>query len=148
MKRVPCYNARGFSYVEVLVTIVLIAVCLVPIMEAMPTALLGVRIEEQLAADHAALRSKLEEVLAQPFTDLDAAATTAGSPTSPTSYSDAAPHTTADGRQITRLVYLWPHDGDNADGDGDPLTGIDAGILWVKVTIDASARSFETLTIW
>ncbi len=148
MITVPCFNARGFSYVEVLIAIVLIAVCLVPIMEAMPTALLGVSIQEQLGADHAALRSKMEQVLAQPFTDLDAAAAAAGSSTATTAYSDAVPFETSDGRQITRNVFIWPYDGDNADGDGDSFTGTDAGILWVKVQIDDPPLSLETLAIW
>jgi len=130
------------------VAIVLIGVCLGPGIEALHDALLGVQVEQEAEIDLLAVQAKLEEVLVQPFADLDAAAAAAGNVTTPTSYSDASPFTTTDGRLIVRQVYIWPYDGDDADGDNDPFTGTDAGILWVKVTIDGATDSLQTLTTW
>jgi len=141
-------SEHGISYVEVLVAMVLIGVCLAPGIEALHNAFLGVQVGQEAEVDLLAVQAKLEEVLVQPFADLDAAAVAAGSATTPTSYSDAAPYTTTDGRPIVRQVYIWPYDGDNADGDSDPFTGTDAGILWVKVAIDGTTDSLQTLTTW
>ena len=38
------------------------------------------------------------------------------------------------------------YDGDNADGDDDPLTGTDDGLLHVRVEIEDTVYVFETLT--
>jgi Tfp pilus assembly protein PilV len=137
---------QGFSYVEVLLTLVLIAICLVPVLDTLRTSLLGVTRTESSSIDQYSLQSKMEEVLKEPFTALDAAARDAGSSSTPTSYSDQVPYITTDSRQIVRLVYIWPYDGDNADGDGDPFTDTDAGLLYVKVQIDGTDFSLETLT--
>jgi len=136
----------GFSYVEVLLGITLIAVCLTPALDALRVAVGGAAIHESTLVDRYALQAKMEEVLAEPFAALMVAATEAGSPTSPTSYSDTAPFTTTDGRQITRQVYIWPYDGDNTDSDNDPFTGTDPGLLYVKVQINGALFALETLT--
>ncbi|MBI5446002.1 MAG: hypothetical protein HY900_32915, partial [Deltaproteobacteria bacterium] len=43
-------------------------------------------------------------------------------------------------------VYLARYDADNADGDNDPLTGGDSGLLWVKVTYAGRPGGLETVT--
>lgn len=139
-------SCSGFSYIEVLIAIVIVATSLVPLMEAMQSAVFGASVYETSVIDVLALEAKAEEVLKKPFTDLENAATAAGSPTTPTSYSDSSPITTTDGRQITRNVYLWPYDADNADGDDDPFTGTDDGLLYEKVEIDGTSFFIETLT--
>jgi type II secretory pathway pseudopilin PulG len=136
----------GFSYVEVLLAIVLIAVCLTPAMDALLVAVTGASVHETSLVDQYALQAKMEEVLAEPFAALTAAAIDAGAPTSPTSYSDTTPFVTTDGRQIIRLVYIWPYDGDNADSDDNPFTDTDPGLLYVKVQINGSLFAIETLT--
>ena len=115
-------------------------------MDTLRTATLGVTLTESSSIDQYSLQSKMEEVLKEPFTALDAAARDAGSSSTPTSYSDQVPFITTDNRQIVRRVYIWPYDGDNADGDGDPFTDTDAGLLYVKVQIDGTDFSLETLT--
>ena len=135
----------GFSLVEVLVATVLIAIVLVPAMDALLPGMAGGGIHETRTEDHYQLLAKIEEVLAEPFTDLDAAAIAAGSPTTATlSYSDI--FTYPDGRQITRNIFLSRYDADNADADDDPFTGTDEGLLWVQGVIAGSSLSFETLT--
>lgn len=136
----------GFSYLEILVVILLMTILLVPATNAIRTGMTGVSFGEASAVEYLILQSKMEQTLKEPFVSLDAAAAAAGSPSIPTSYSDTV--TTSDGRQYDRSVYLWPYDGDNADHDNDPFTGTDAGLLYVKVEIDGTSFVFETLTSW
>ena len=134
----------GFSYVEVLIATVLIAIVLVPAMDALLPGIQGSSIHETRTEDHYRLLAKIEEVLAEPFSDLDAAAIAAGNPTTPTSYWDV--FTYPDGRQITRNIFISRYDADNADADDDPFTGVDQGLLWVRGTIAGSSLRIETLT--
>ena len=133
----------GFSYVEVLVATVLIAVTLVPAMEAFLPGASGVVFTESLVEDRYQLTAKLEDVLAAPFPDIDSAATAAGSPTVASSYSDVVIY--SGGRQITRNVFLSRYDGDNADTNNNPFDGVDAGLIWVRVEIAGSSLSIESL---
>ncbi len=132
----PLACRDGFSYVEILVAMVLIAVCLVPALDALQPALFGMREQEVYTIDRLALSSKMEEVLSEPFASLDAAAVSSGSYSVPTGYSQG--ETTTDGRSITLQVYLAQHDG---DGDGTP----DPDLLKVKVEIDGTSQRLETL---
>jgi len=93
--------------------------------------------------DHYYLAAKLEEVLAQPFSYLDSAASIAASPAVPSSYSDSV--ILADGRVLTRQVYLSRYDGDNADGNNNVFDGTDEGLLWVRVEIEESGLGMERL---
>ena len=130
----------GFSYVEIMVATVLLAVALIPAMDALQHGIQSSTVHENQTVAQYQLTAKLEDVLAQPFGSLDAAATAAGSPTTITTYSDTA------GSTNRRLVYLSRYDGDNADADNDPFTGIDAGLIWVRVELEATSKSIETLT--
>jgi hypothetical protein len=133
-------DSSGVSLVEVLVAIVLITLMLVPAIDALQTGILGGAVQTARAVGHYHVMAKLEETLAQPFGSLDGAATAAGSPSVPTTYSDSA------GSPQRRLVFLSRWDGDNADGDDDPLTGVEADLLWVRVEIEATNQALETLT--
>jgi Tfp pilus assembly protein PilV len=134
----------GLTYLEVLVATMLLVTALLPALEALGPSVAGTAVLENLTEDHYQLNARLEAVLAEPFADLDAAAVAAGSPTTPSSYSDV--YTYADGRQITRSVFLSRYDGDNADADDDPFTGTDADLLWVRVEIPESALDIDALT--
>jgi len=129
----------GFSYIEVLIATVLISVSLAPAMEALRTGLLGSGIHVDTVESHYHLQARLEEMLAEPAAVLDAAALDAGSETTPSSYSE--PPAT----YRRRLVYLSRYDGDNADADGNPFTGTDPGLLWVRVEIENTPLSVESL---
>lgn len=133
----------GFSYVEVMVSMVLIAMALVPAMDALLPGIQGSGIHQARSEDHYRLLARIEEILAQPVASLDAAALAAGSPATP-AYSDV--YTYPNGRQITRNIFLSRYDGDNADADNDPFTGTDEGLLWVRGVIAGSTLTFETLT--
>lgn len=136
-------NMAGFSYVEVLVATVLIAITLVPAIEAFSPGINSAGFTESLVEDRYQLTAKLEEVLAASFADIDTAATAAGSQTVASSFSDIV--TYQGGRQITRNVFLSRYDGDNADTNNNPFDGIDAGLIWVRVEIDGTSLSFESL---
>ena len=136
--------AWGFSYIEVLIATFLIAVSLVPAMEALQSGIQGSTIHKTFSEDRYQLVAKMESVLAEPFGFLDIAASAVGSSTIPTSYSDTVIY--QGGRQITRQVYLSLYDGDNADTDNDPFTGTDPDLIWTKVVIEGTPYAVESLS--
>lgn len=129
----------GVSYVEVLIATALIALSLVPMTNAVRDAIDGSVAHEDTAISQLHMLAKLEDVLAQSFSSLETAATEAGSASVPTRYSDL------DGSVNRRLVYLSLYDGDNADSDNDPFTGVDAGLLWIRTEIEGTLMSIESL---
>lgn len=131
--------AYGLTLIEVLVTILILAVVLLPAMRALQTSVTGANVHADLAADHFRLTSRLEEILAEPFDDLEAAAMAAGGPGVASSYSDAA------GPPDRLLVYVAAYDGDNADADDDPFTGTDAGLLWIQVEAEGTIHKLQSI---
>jgi hypothetical protein len=121
----------GFSYVEVLLATALLALALVPALEALEIGVRGSGVHEAELALHYRAFGALEEVLAQPFSDLEAEAISAGGAAS--AYSD--PPGTPDRRVVTLTGY---------DADGDTVE--DSGLLRVRVEIEATEHVFETLT--
>lgn len=131
---------HGLTLVEVLVTIVLLTIVLVPAMRALQTGVIGANVHGDISSSHYRLTSRLEELLAEPFVDLSDAAIAAGAPTTPSSYSDAA------GPPGRLLVYLSLYDGDNADADDNPFTGTDPDLLWIRVDVEDTVHTLETIT--
>ena len=121
----------GFSYMELLIATLLITIMLVPALEAMQSGIQGSGIHTELARNQYRMISRMEQTLALPFSQLLQQADLVADSTVliPPPYSDPA------GTDSRRLVYLARYDGDDADGDADPYTGTDAGLLWVRVTI-------------
>ena len=132
---------RGASYIEVLVATALVGACLVPALDALRTGLVAVEVGSTQTAQHYRMVGRLEELLATPFAALDAEAQALGSPgVASAVYSDAP--TTPD----RRLVYLSRYDGDDVDpADGDPFTGVDEGLLWIRVEIENTSLAIERL---
>lgn len=130
----------GFSYIEVLIAMTLIAVCLVPAIEALQSGIRSSAPQSDYSRDRFGTQEKMEEVLSAPFSSLAAAALTAGGATVASSYSDLS------GTVGRRLVFLAPYDGDNADGDSNPFSGGDDGLLWVRVATEDGGIGMETLT--
>lgn len=130
----------GLTLVEVLVSIVLLAIILLPAVSALQTAAIGSSVHSELATNHFRLTSRLEELLAEPFSSLVDAAIAAGGPLVPSSYSDAA------GPPDRFLVYLSLYDGDNADNDNDPFTGTDPDLLWIQVAVEDTVFELQTIT--
>ena len=132
--------AGGFSYLEVMVAALVLAICLPPALEALGAANRAAGMERAATARRYRLAGRLEDVLAQQYAALDTAATAAGGPTTPTSYSDAM------GTTDRRLIFIARYDIDNADADGNVFTGGDAGLLWVRIALEnAPLLALETL---
>jgi hypothetical protein len=126
----------GFSYVEVLVASVIIALSLVPALEALQMATLGGTVHESTVMRHRGLTGRMEEVLAERFGTLEAEEIAAAG--GPTVYSDAP------GTPDRLVVLLSRYDGD--DVDSDPFTDTDDGLLWVHVEVEGTADVIESLT--
>lgn len=129
----------GLTLVEVLVTLVLLGVVLIPAIRAMQTGIVGAGVHADLATEHFRLSSRLEEVLSESFASLQQAALDAGGPTVPSSYSDAG------GTPSRLVVYLGLYDGDNADADDDPFTGTEADLLWLRVEAEGTIHALQTI---
>lgn len=129
----------GLTLVEVLITMVLLTVLLVPAIQALQTSVTGANVHSEIAVDQSRLTTRMEELLAEPFGDLEAAAVAAGGPGVSTSYSDPS------GPAGRLIVYLSPYDGDNADVDDDPFSGTDDGLLWIRVEVEDTTLSLQTL---
>lgn len=132
------FQQQGMTYIEVLVATVLIAMMLVPAMEALMPGIQGSALHKQRAQELYILQGKMEQVLAESFATLDAAATAAGAHTNPSSYSDLA-------ATVPHNVYIWPYDVDDADGDGKVYTGGEDDLLWVHVTTVDFSQSLQSL---
>jgi type II secretory pathway component PulJ len=132
----------GITYMEVLIATALIAVTLVPAIDALRPGIQGAGIHEARTLRHYELTSRLEEVLARPFSELDEEAQAIDDPAVPSdSYSDPA------GQANRRLVYLSRYDADNADGNGNFFdAGMDEGLLWLRVEIEGTDQAIESLT--
>lgn len=141
MTKIPVIQHRGFSYIEILIATFLIAVTLVPAINSLQTGVQSTAVHRSKLENHLNLKSKMEDVLAQTITALDAEAQAVNNPAIPsTAYSDVA------GTPDRRLVYLSRYDGDNLDSDNNPFTGKDAGLIWVRIAIEGTPDNLQTLT--
>ena len=62
-------HPRGFSYAEILLSVVLLTALLVPALQALQSGVAGGQ-SPSLAARQLTLRDKMEQLLAKPFADL------------------------------------------------------------------------------
>ena len=129
----PC-RAGGFSYVESIVALLILATALAPALSALRPGLAASASTRSYSVNQQRLKSRMEEVLANRFATLDAAAIAAGnSPAATvTAYSDAA------GTKDRLLVTLYRYDGVSP-------TASDSGLLWVTVAIEGSSLALNTL---
>jgi len=130
-------RAHGFSYVEVLVSVVLLAVLLVPALQSLQG---GVRnaVTPSMAARPQLLRAKIEEVLSSPFPELYAATYVGGANTTGinATFSDAV------GAANRRVVVLYRYNAATK-----ALSTNDTGLLYVSAyySADGSAGAVATL---
>ena len=114
--------------------VAILAVALAPTLNALRDVVSAAGAQDTYAINQQRLKARLEEVLANSFIALDAAAVAAGN--SPgaisTTYSDAA------GTADRVLVTLYRYDGAAA-------TSSDSGLLWVKAAIEGSSLALNTL---
>ena len=129
----------GLSYVEFLVATVILVVALLPAADTLQVAMRSGEQSEIETERHFRLQSRMEEMLAEAYGILEAEAIAVGDATVPTSFSDAP------GVPNRRLVFLALYDGDDADADGDPFTGGDPGLVWIRVVYANSDIALESL---
>ena len=125
---------RGLSYAECLAALVILAACLVPALDALNSGMRASGAQRSYTVNGQRLKARFEEVLANNFKTLDAAAIAAGNSASATvaAYSDAAGTTD----RLVVTIYRY---------DGSAQTATDSGLLWVKVAIEGSNLSLNTL---
>ena len=124
--------AEGFSYAEVLLSVVLLGVLLVPALEALQTAIAGTP-SAAFAAGRLGLQSKMEEVLATPFTRLYRETYAPGGNTTTsvsTTFSDAA------GMAGRRIVVIYRYDFSTRD-----LSSDDTGLALISVYYEAEGAT-------
>ena len=130
----------GAAYVEILIAVLLISVSLVPALESLSNAARNATLNESAILRQFQINALMEDVLAETFVSLELAATVAGGPQVPTSYSDPA------GNTDRRVVYIARYDADDVDSDGDPFTGTDDNLLWVRVETETTGQGIVVLT--
>lgn len=128
----------GLSYAEALVAVAVLAIALVPALDSLQTVFAGGDVHEQLRGRHEQIANHTEMLIAEPFSSLDQAAQAAGSETVASSYSDPVGPNRV-------LVFLSRYDGDNADGDDDPFSGTDEGLIWIRVAVEDTPHELTTL---
>ena len=128
------HDQRGLSYVEVLIAVVIVAVCLAPATDALREGLRAAGMQSAHTVNQQRLKTRIEEVLANNYATLDAAAMAAGNSPAATvaAYTDAA------GSADRLLATLYRYDGSAA-------TASDTGLLWVKAAIEGSNLQLDTL---
>ena len=127
----------GFTYVEVVLSVVLLAVLLVPALQALQTGISG-GATPTFAASAPTLRAKMEEALAIPFGDLYAETYLPGGNTNAVNatYSDAVAAVNR------RVVVLYRY-----NAIAKALSASDTGLLYVSVYYESegSANALNTL---
>jgi len=129
---------RGFSYVEVLVSVVLLGVLLVPALEALQSGISGTQ-AAALARRQLALRDKMERVLAKPFVELYAQTYAPGGNT-----TSAVSTTLSDppGSAYRRNVVLYRYDPAAAS-----VSGADTGLVYVAVYYESEGPAAALATL-
>jgi len=130
----PPSGVRGFSHVETLAALLILAIALPPALEALRPGLAGAASQRAYLSSQQRLKARMEEVLANDFRVLDAAAMAAGNSTS----APVAAYSDASGTPERRLTTIYRY-------DGSAQTATDTGLLRIRVTIEGSALALETL---
>jgi Tfp pilus assembly protein PilV len=130
----------GFSYVEVLVAIILLMISIVPAMEALRAATSGATSHQDMLNTELQLKNKMEELLASSYFRLEYDALTAGNTFTAVlpapSYSDPTTVTTN-----RLLVHAARYD---LTATATPAT-TDKGMLWLQVEIQGSGLKLTSL---
>lgn len=143
---------RGVSYVEVLVAVFLVAVALVPALQALASGIQGTRIHDDLSRGMLPIVGKLEELLARPYPALQRAAISGGNAGGSTTVAIAAynptvalvfplPATIPAGPGFSDAIYdVFLHSVDPASGTA---AAIDTGLLEIRVQLKAGGAALR-----
>ncbi|GEM_PF-5076883 len=110
------HRQRGLGYIEVILAAALLALALVPALDALRSALSIAAHSADLQQRQLARRARMEAVLAEPFGALLAEAALHNDARAASRWSDPP------GSAGRLLVQLQLHDFGNLDGDGDSAT--------------------------
>jgi Tfp pilus assembly protein PilV len=124
--------ATGFAYIEVLVAVLLLALCALPAANAIQNGLASANAAPTRAKALRCMRDKMEAVLAEPYDNL-LAAQNGNQPVN--AYSEAA-----GGGCVARRVYI-----DVYKQDGFGVTASETALLRVDVVSPDTSYSFTTL---
>jgi hypothetical protein len=133
---------RGFSYVEVLLSVALMVTLLVPAMRALEAGIMGTPARAFTTA-RAGLQTKMEEVLAAPFSRVYAETYLPGGNTTS---SVSAAFSDAPGTPDRRVVVLYRYDALTK-----AVATADTGLVFVSVyyTSQGSSGALNTLAgVW
>ena len=149
-------NQSGFTYVEVLIATLIVAVALAPAIDALRSGVFSSMVAQDLSSIQYRMLSAMEQTLTKDRSELNSLAAAANGHANPTSLSDAA------GTELRRLVYIGFYDLDDLDGDGDPFTiqdsnadadnnpytgtGASISTYWISVRIENSGYEMATLS--
>lgn len=127
----------GVSYVEVLVALLIFGVCLGPALNALSASVIAAPAVSDSSRALFCVKSQMEKVMAEPYSQLLKAAEAAGTLTTATTYSMAA-----DSACPERRVYIARYDPTNAS---NAFVSTDTGLLFVKTTGADSATVLTSL---
>jgi hypothetical protein len=132
------HATRGFSYVEVLLSVTLVAVLLVPALEALQAAIAG-RPAAAAVPGSLSLQSKMEQVLAAPFSKIYAETYV---PSGNTPNSVSAMFSDAAGTPDRKVVVIYRYNVSTK-----ALSSADTGLAYVSVYYEAEGpdRALATL---
>ncbi len=130
---------KGLSYAETLVAVAIMAIAILPGMRALQSGLNTSQQQLPLVQAQLHVTSRMDQLLALPFSALAAEAELVGSATIASDFSDPP------GAQ-RRIVYVSYYDADNADGDDDVFTGGESDLVWLAVSLENSPILVTTLT--
>jgi type II secretory pathway component PulJ len=128
----------GFSYVEILLSVTLLAILLAPAMEALQAAIAS-RPTAAAMPGSLALQSKMEQVLAAPFARIYGETYQAGGNTTS---SVSALFSDTVGAAERRLVVIYRY-----DASAQALSDADTGLAYVSVYYEAEGPSRALATL-
>lgn len=146
MRPTSARSNGGYTYLEILVALLVFSVALVPATEAIQAALRAVRQDTRPAADGTertvtdgqAVINKMESLLAKDTATL--AASPSGRSTSHETLSDAA---NAAPRCLVYTAWYKPE----AEQENDRYVETKTNLLWIKVSVEGSGVSATTLVL-
>lgn len=134
---------HGFSFVEILVALAVLAMCAVPLADALRNGIDASRIGTAKARELRCMKNTMENVLAQPYQTLSAAAR---GKDLPSSYVPPGDPSCDIARTVTIAKYEYEYGKSpvflDAGADSDRLA---AAMLYVTVSSPDSGYAFTTL---
>ncbi|MFC5552042.1 prepilin-type N-terminal cleavage/methylation domain-containing protein [Massilia aerilata] len=140
--RLTGWRRRGFSFVEVLVAVAVLALCAVPLAEAVRNGIAASTIGAAKARELRCMKSMMETVLAEPYPNLANAALGKDTPSSYSRPADAA--------CLARRVYIakseWEYGKSLVFLDNSAASWrLESALLYVNVSSPDGTYSFTTL---